>query len=552
MLGNLITKHLNTHSKLHTFGLYMKTPKDEIFRILRSHPQIKFTVKDLIDESEFSEKTLRKYLDELVNEKKIMLSEEEGTFYYVASEFDTERGEVEPFISTDKITEIASKYSFINDINNIGVQKIHDFILSLNPKEVINEYIGDLESQIKNIECKPRKTNEDYSQITSLKREIYTLKNGLQPLDDTFIQQLDGGDIGDLIMVGTDASKKDEQFMIRIQGIPVFMHLTFSVAAGVVKEIKDGKIAPHEPQVIRKPEKIRTAAEDYLEDLSMAFTDLDERERSAVSYTIMNNVHYIMDQEAISRWRPNYLFHDGPLLPSHIDFKDLMAPGRDRVTWKSINSAIELKTIANLHQINMLGVVKTSNKRRLCELLDYALEQKFQPLWKRNKVKIDLHILEFLLYKNEVTTTFKENPFFSYVFDDKYGDLDSQSVNVNTIEHQLTTRGKEAYFRSLQSFTFNWFYLRDRINGLTRYDFYDVANNDELKKHGGNIGSKYATPNPVGVKSSFVPLEKTEESLPEVLMKAHTESNEWREIVAEHIKDDLRRAFNVLYGKRGG
>jgi len=528
----------------------MKTPKEEVYRILHSHPSIKFTVKDLVNELELSEKTIRKYLEELVNEKKVILAEEEGTFYYVSRDFETEEGEHEPFIATDKITEIASKYSFINDINSIGQQKLHNYISSLNPKDVMNEYIGDLESQIKKLESKPRKTKDDDAQIVKLKREKYTLSNGLEPLNDTFIQPIDGGDIDNIIMVGTDASKKDEQFMIRIQGIPVFMYLTFSVAAAVIKEIKDGKIVSHDPPVIKKPEKVRTAAEDYLEDLSMAFTDMDDRERGAVSYSIMNNVHYLMDQEVISRWRPDYLFHDGPILPSHIDFKDLLSPGRDRVTWKSINGAIELKTISNIHQINLFGVVKTSNKRRLCNLIDYAFEQKFQPRWKRNKVKIDMHLLEFLLNKNEVTCTFKENPFFAYVFDDKYGDLDSRSVNIGTIDKQLTTRGKDAYVKSLQTLTYDWFYICDRLRGLSRYDFFDSPNSDKLKKNGGYIGSRYATPNPVGVYSPLVPVQKTEESIPEVVMKAHTESNAWREVVSDYIKDDIRRAFRILYGKR--
>ena len=161
-----------------------------------------------------------------------------------------------------------------------------------------------------------------------------------------------------------------------------------------------------------------------------------------------------------------------------------------------------------------------------------------------------MHILEFLLNKNEVTCTFKENPFFSYVFDERYGDLDSRSINIETIEKQLATRGKEAYVKSLHSLTYDWFYICDRLRGLSRYDFFDSSNSDKLKKNGSNIGSRYATPNPSGVYSPLVPVQKTEESIPEVVMKAHTEAYEWREVVSDYIKDDIRRAFKVLYGKK--
>ena len=96
------------------------TPKDKVLSLLRSQANIAFTINDIENESEFSEKTIRKYLEELVREKKLQAKTEAGTIYYVYEDTGSLfTGEVAPLRAMDMVTEIASKYAYLRDINRI-------------------------------------------------------------------------------------------------------------------------------------------------------------------------------------------------------------------------------------------------------------------------------------------------------------------------------------------------------------------------------------------------------------------------------------------------
>ena len=102
-------------------------------------------------------------------------------------------------------------------------------------------------------------------------RYDYLINNGLTIPSSTILTECPNYefDTGKPIKIaGTDASTKLEEFQVNF-GFPVYVNIAFSVGAGVAIEYPQVP-GGAEPDKFRMPKHIRTAAEEYMEDMTPA------------------------------------------------------------------------------------------------------------------------------------------------------------------------------------------------------------------------------------------------------------------------------------------
>lgn len=513
-----------------------RTAKDEILNALRQHPNILMTIEDVAREAQFSEKTVRTYVDELIDDGDIKAKKIGNTQYY---HFEQEIREEDKWYP-DKVSEIAGRYEFIKDIRKIGRGKIRKFIANSTPQEALEELIDDYEREIGRLR-KVARSREEKERRWTLEKKCYILRNGVRMFGDTFFEKIDreSVDSRSVAMVGSDASMKFEDFLVRVIGIPIILNLFFSVGSAAYLRYEDGRIK--EKDLVRRPKQPKTAAEDYLEEMSSQYLGLAPSAQYGLSYSLMNNIHYQLDNDAMSKWESDYHFHDGRLLPGHIDYLDLIREPRAEVTWKSIVYANSVKENAKLLKTTLLGVVKDPMKSYLAEIIDYLLYQEFAGSgWKRGLISNDKHLLNFLMKDGEITTVVRENPYFVYVFDDAHGSLDKRLLNAKAIRRELGERRAESYSSFLREFMYDAFYLK-KAESITRYEFFSAEGNLPIRNTSSPVIYEYGISPPSGRIGS--PAKKGIEVIPNVLTFAHHEAFKWRENVGNVLKGDIMRRF---------
>jgi hypothetical protein len=533
------------------------TPKDKLLGILRSQANIAFTVSDLSNEADLSEKTVRKYLDELVRDKKIQARTEAGTIYFVYEDTGSLfHGEVAPLRAMDMVTEIASKYSYLRDITRIGLDEINDYLTSLELAEAFDAYLADIDAKISRL-SKVGRGPDDRTTLDRLIRTDYLIKYGLEIPKSPVIcrgpeYHFDEGN--PIRIVGTDASTKLEEFQVNF-GFPVYVNIAFSVGAGIMAEYPRKPGSP-EPEKFLMPKHIRTAAEEYMEDMTPTMTSdeevgLNPDQHMAAIFSLENVVHAKVAEDAIVRWAPNVIFKDGPILPSHMDYLDFLKPARAVYSRRAMSKVLAVKSFATSNQVELFGVVKNSRKVLLSKVIDFALSEKFSE-WKRDQVGMDTHLFSAVLRPGQTTPSILEKPYFVYVFDDRIRAEGSRLVNKDEIEKRLGDNQGKAYFRQLQNLDYCWSYLQDRLQGFNRYEFFaeDHQASSLEKRRALGLGVGNAIAHEIlmtEIGTNLIP-HKGSETLPEPTAKAHTESGIWRRKVADSLKMEFMRVFRSLYG----
>lgn len=533
------------------------TPKDRILNELRSKANIQFTVDDLSNEVDFSEKTIRKYVDVLVREKMIKANEEAGTTYYVYEDTETLfTGEIAPLRAIDMVTEIASKYAYLRDINRIGIENINKYLTTLSIKDAFDEYLSDIDTRIGKL-SKSGRGAEDKSNKDRLIKLDYIINNGLEIPDEPVIIDCPTYEFDEknpLKIAGTDASTKLEEFQVNF-GFPVYVNVAFSVGAGVVAEYPQ-KPGDNEHDKFLMPKHIRTAAEEYMEDMTPSIGSEEEeglnpKQYMNAIYSLENVVHSKVDEEAIVRWSPDILYRDGPILPSHMDYLDLLDPKRAAYTRRATSRIIAVKSFASANQVNMYGIVKNSRKRLLARVVDYLLSEKWSE-WRRYQVGMDVHLFSPILKNGQCTPLIKENPYCVYVFDDRIRSEGEKIVNRDEIMsgNRLGKKQGLSYFKQLEELTYYWSYLKDRLGGLNRYEFFDdsmQSTPEDQKELGWGVGNSIAYGILMSGRGEEIVPHKSSETLPEPTAKAHTESGMWRNKVADSLKMEFFKVFRSLY-----
>lgn len=535
------------------------TPKDGILGELRSKANIAFTVSDLATETDFSEKTVRKYLEELVREKKITAREEAGTNYYVYEDTGTlfER-ESAPLRAMDVVTEIASKYAYLRDIDRIGLDTINDFLITLNLRDAFDAYLAYLDSQITKLSRSGRGP-EDRARLDGYIKLDYLINNGLEIPSVPVINNCPIYDFGTdpIKIAGTDASTKLEEFQVNF-GFPVYVNIAFSVGAGIMAEYpqRPGAI---EPEKFVMPRHIRTAAEEYMEDMTPALgneeeTGLSPEQYMSAIYSLENVVHAKVNEEAIVRWSPDILYKDGPILPSHMDYLDFYKPIRAVYSRRAMAKILAVKNFASANRVSLYGVVKNSKKRLLAKVIDHALAEKF-PEWKHGQVGVDMHLFSAVLKPGQCTPLIKENPYFVYVINERVRSEGTRLVNTEEIKERLGKNQGLAYFQQLEELHYCWSYLKDRLGGFNRYEFFKnnhtESTPDAQRALGLGVGNALSHEILMTGRAHDIVAHKGSETLPEPASKAHTEAGIWRRSVADSLKTEFLRVFRSLYGSGG-
>jgi len=536
------------------------TPKDKVLSLLRSQANIAFTINDIENESEFSEKTIRKYLEELVREKKLQAKTEAGTIYYVYEDTGSLfTGEVAPLRAMDMVTEIASKYAYLRDINRIGLETINDYLTTLDTRDAFDAYLSDIDTQILRL-ARSGRGPDDRQRLDGLIKLDYVMKNGLEipklpVICDCPAYQFDDGH--PMKIVGTDASTKLEEFQVNF-GFPVYVNVAFSVGAGVMAEYPRTKES-REPEKFLMPRYIRTAAEEYMEDMTPTIRNDEEgglgpAQIMGAIFSLENVVHAKVNEDAIVRWSPDVLYKDGPILPSHMDYLDFWDPRRAIYSRRAMSKVLAVKSFASANQVSLFGVVKNSRKTLLSRVIDYALSEKY-PDWKRDQVGMDAHLFSAVLKPGQCTPTIMEKPYFNYVFDDRVRPEGTRLVNKDEIVKKLGENPSKAYFQQLEDLAFRWSYLKDRLDGFNRFEFFsDNMLGRPLDKHlelGLGIGNSLSHEILMTEFGRDIVPHKGSETLPEPTAKAHTESGIWRRSVADSLKMEFMRVFRSLYGSGG-
>ena len=124
--------------------------------------------------------------------------------------------------------------------------------------------------------------------------------------------------------------------------------------------------------------------------------------------------------------------------------------------------------------------------------------------------------------------------------------------NKDDVIGKLGENPGSAYMQQLKDLSYCWSYVKDRLSGFNRYEFFTSSANDpsaeEERALGLGIGNKLAHQMLMTPKGLDLIPHKGAETLPEPTAKAHTESGMWRSKVADSLKVEFLKVFNSLYG----
>ncbi|HEY9204994.1 MAG TPA: hypothetical protein VIO58_03645 [Candidatus Methanoperedens sp.] len=371
-----------------------------IIRLISENPDKEFDVEKLSKDNEVKYETLFNYLKEKSGiffdfyskgDKffvKARISEDSNAEKIEVlddlPDLEKEERKIEKFSS--KAAEIGSRFENLKDIKD-KLPKIRDVLLDSDPKEAFKSYI-------------------DHS-VDEIEKE--KLKAGYEILSTKFIEEAPVElDIESLkenvngLIAGTDATRRLEFDIIRIESITIPIAVFFSAVCGLVFNYFKGEKLKDD-DIFRRPQYPATAEEQYMEEMYSKFPNIDGADLDGFSTSMSSYLHYLLDKDIISKKSPNILFRDGPLRPgqmSYLDLKNPEFPERADITWKSIYEAVEVKNRAKIEGTKLVGVTKHVNQRFLSPILNQCLLDNL-PGWTSQNFVNDQQILPMILKNGE-------------------------------------------------------------------------------------------------------------------------------------------------------
>lgn len=546
-------------------GVGLKTARMlKIYNFLRESRRLAFIPEELGEILDVPLRTLYEYLNELLEEGLVEKINRDGRVAYRATVYptlvDTVKIELEPpfvtiatstlpeTIHSTKIDEIVSRFRYMKKFKRQGgKEKLREIIADYSPQKLWEMTKSELKSDDKLLALYPWITKKELD-VIEIKGDSFIIPQDRVPNDE-----LTG------VFIGSDGSLNKLDLVFQIFQIPAMMNLIFTSASTVKIAINNGRKVKIDPkyEIQRRPAYPLYSAEDYVEDLGTAFPYLSEGERNMVAYTMLDIVHFGLDHDAIKSalvgvqdasedLNPVILFHDGRLMPSNIHYMDLLGlhprsnHPQDRArtpratkTWDALAKTVEVRHLAEIHNVLAVGVVKRPAKPYFAMMIDKLLSEAMG--FPRGELRNDALAMGILLKPNESSCVVSIKPDQINI-----GDPSSISGAKRILQRDYATY--KEYLTRLK----HWAFYLNSHDYVCRYEFFDSSESpDEVMRGISKYALTLASQSPRG-DSSDLHSPKRMEVTPSPIVAADFESNEWGKKISSMLESHLLRALSSM------
>jgi hypothetical protein len=269
-----------------------------IIQVISENPEKEFDIEELSKNNAINYETLFNYLKEKSGiffdvyrkgEKffvKARISEDSNAEKIEVvddlPDLDKEERKIEKFSS--KAAEIGARFDNLKEIID-KLPKIRDVLLDSNPNEAFKSYIDNCVDEIEK-----EKLKAGY--------EILSTKFIEEPPIELDIESLKENVNG--LIAGTDATRRLEFDIIRIESITIPIAIFFSAVCGLVFNYSKGEKLKDD-DIFKRPQYPATAEEQYMEEMYSKFPNIDGADLDGFATSMSSYLHYLLDKDIISK-----------------------------------------------------------------------------------------------------------------------------------------------------------------------------------------------------------------------------------------------------------